>query len=159
VIFVTVGTHEQPFNRLIETVDTLAGNRDIDEMVYMQIGYSTYIPKHCKWVRFLGFDAMNKYMRMANLVICHGGPATFMKALSFGKRVIIAPRLKKFGEHVNNHQATFLQEIKRNGYQLETIVDMKDLAELLKDEYIEKTKFVSHNREFVKRLKKEIYSL
>ncbi|MBT8990350.1 glycosyltransferase, partial [Lactobacillus delbrueckii subsp. bulgaricus] len=36
MIFVTVGTHEQPFNRLIEKIDELVANGDIKEKVVIQ---------------------------------------------------------------------------------------------------------------------------
>ena len=41
MIFVTVGTHEQPFNRLVKAVDDLVGNGTIKEDVIVQKGYST----------------------------------------------------------------------------------------------------------------------
>lgn len=44
MIFVTVGTHEQPFNRLIKKVDDLVANGNIKEKVIVQTGFSTYIP-------------------------------------------------------------------------------------------------------------------
>lgn len=42
MIFVTVGTHEQQFNRLIEEIDRLKGNGIIKDEVIMQTGYCTY---------------------------------------------------------------------------------------------------------------------
>ena len=42
MIFVTVGTHEQPFNRLIECIDNLKKDGVIQEDVIIQTGYSTY---------------------------------------------------------------------------------------------------------------------
>ena len=47
MIFVTVGTHEQQFNRLVECMDKWAGEND--EEVVIQTGYSTYEPKNAKW--------------------------------------------------------------------------------------------------------------
>ena len=44
MIFVTVGTHEQPFNRLIQKIDELVRDGEIEDDVFMQIGYSTYEP-------------------------------------------------------------------------------------------------------------------
>ena len=46
MIFVTVGTHEQPFNRLIEFIDNLKRDGKIQEEVIMQTGFSTYEPKY-----------------------------------------------------------------------------------------------------------------
>ena len=45
MIFVTVGTHEQQFNRLIKEVDRLVEEGIIKEEVFIQIGYSDYDPK------------------------------------------------------------------------------------------------------------------
>ena len=47
--FVTVGTHEQQFNRLIKEVDRLKGEGFIQDDVFIQTGYSNYVPKFCKW--------------------------------------------------------------------------------------------------------------
>lgn len=44
MIFVTVGTHEQPFNRLIQKVDELKKDGTIQDDVIIQTGFST-----CKW--------------------------------------------------------------------------------------------------------------
>lgn len=49
MIFVTVGTHEQPFNRLVKAVDELKRDGIITEDVIMQTGFSTYEPKYCQW--------------------------------------------------------------------------------------------------------------
>ena len=50
MIFVTVGTHEQQFNRLVEYMDKWADEHD--EKVVIQTGYSTYEPKYCEWVSY-----------------------------------------------------------------------------------------------------------
>ncbi|HEV1534200.1 TPA: multidrug MFS transporter, partial [Streptococcus pneumoniae] len=49
MIFVTVGTHEQQFDRLIKEVDYLKKENLIQDEVFIQIGYSSYIPKYCEW--------------------------------------------------------------------------------------------------------------
>lgn len=43
MIFVTVGTHEQPFNRLIKKVDELKRDGVIQEDVIMQTGLNIQI--------------------------------------------------------------------------------------------------------------------
>jgi UDP-N-acetylglucosamine transferase subunit ALG13 len=42
MIFITVGTHTQPFNRLLQKIDELIEKGIIKEKVIAQIGYSTY---------------------------------------------------------------------------------------------------------------------
>ena len=56
MIFVTVGTHEQQFNRLIQKVDELKRDGYIKEDVFMQIGYSTYKPQYCQWQYMISYD-------------------------------------------------------------------------------------------------------
>ena len=53
MIFVTVGTHEQPFNRLVEYIDKLKEKGKIEEEVIIQTGYSTYQPQYCEWKKWL----------------------------------------------------------------------------------------------------------
>lgn len=45
MIFVTVGTHEQPFNRLIQKVDELKRDGIIKDDVIIQSGFSTCTEK------------------------------------------------------------------------------------------------------------------
>ena len=61
MIFVTVGTHEDPFDRLIKYVDTLVETGVIQEEVYIQSGYSTYTPKHCKYKRQIAIASCNSF--------------------------------------------------------------------------------------------------
>ncbi|HEM5253829.1 TPA: multidrug MFS transporter, partial [Streptococcus suis] len=112
MIFVTVGTHEQPFDRLLKEVDYLVEKGVITEEVFIQTGYSTYIPKNCKWSKLLSFDKMNELMEKADIIITHGGPATFMSAIAKGKKPIVVPRLEKYGEHVNDHQLDFSKQVR-----------------------------------------------
>ena len=73
MIFVTVGTHEQPFNRLIERVDHLKNNGTITEEVVIQTGYSTYEPQYCQWQKLFPYQEMLKLVDEARIVITHGG--------------------------------------------------------------------------------------
>lgn len=124
MIFVTVGMHEQGFDRLIKEIDRLKQNRLIEEQVYIQRGSTNYVPKYCEYSDFLSRDKMNKLMMEADIVICHGGPATFTKALALGKKTIIVPRLRRYGEHVNDHQIEFLDKISQEDIELTVVTDI-----------------------------------
>ena len=76
MIFVTVGTHEQQFNRLVENVDTLKKEGIIKEDVIIQTGYSTYEPRYCKWKKFFPYKEMIELVDSARIVITHGGPVS-----------------------------------------------------------------------------------
>ena len=75
MIFVTVGTHEQPFNRLIQKVDELKRDGAIKDDVIIQTGFSTYEPKYCQWSKLIPYQQMVKNVADARIVITHGGLA------------------------------------------------------------------------------------
>ena len=60
MIFVTVGTHEQPFNRLIQKIDELKRDGTIQDEVIIQTGFSTYEPKYCQWSKLIPYQQMVK---------------------------------------------------------------------------------------------------
>ena len=104
MIFVTVGTHEQPFDRLIKEIDNLKKKHVIQDDVMIQKGYCTYEPQYCNWRQLLSYKEMQEYVQKADIVITHGGPSSFMMPLQLGKKPIVVPRKQKFDEHVNDHQ-------------------------------------------------------
>lgn len=108
MIFVTVGTHEQAFDRLVRCVDELKGKGIIQEDVFIQTGFCKYEPKHCDWKQFISYDKMVQLVGEARIVITHGGPASFILAFQFRKVPLVVPRRAEFDEHVNNHQVEFV---------------------------------------------------
>jgi len=111
MIFVTVGTHEQGFERLVKEIDDLKGNGTIKEDVIIQKGYTEYEPKNCISYKLIGYEDMQKNMNEARIIITHGGPASFIAPLTIGKVPIVVPRQKDFNEHVNNHQLEFVKQV------------------------------------------------
>ena len=103
-IFVTVGTHPQQFNRLIEKLDKLAGEKKIPGKIFAQIGHSTYKPKNFEYRDFIGIADFRKKMAEADLVITHSGEGNIGLAKNLGKKMVVVPRKKEFGEHTNDHQ-------------------------------------------------------
>lgn len=129
MIFVTVGTHEQPFNRLVKCVDDLKKEGIITEEVVIQTGYSTYEPKFCKWQKLFPYQKMMQLVDEARIVITHGGPSSFIMPLQIGKTPIVVPRRHQFNEHVNNHQVEFARNVAQ---RIGTIILVEDI-EMLRD--------------------------
>lgn len=129
MIFVTVGTHEQPFNRLVKAVDELKGTGVIaqEEKVVIQTGYSTYEPKFCEWSSLIPYKQMAEYIDNARIIITHGGPASFIAPLQIGKTPIVVPRQKQYGEHVNDHQVDFARNVVE---KMGTIISVEDIDTL-----------------------------
>ncbi len=161
MIFVTVGTHEQPFNRLLEEIDKLIEVGIIKEEVFAQIGYSTYTPKHYKYSKFLDYDVMQDYFKNADIVITHGGPSSFMEAIKFKKVPIVVPRQEKFGEHVNNHQLTFSKELEKRKFPIVVVEDVCKLDLVMENTNfdIKLSKFSFNNELFCIELKEDIINL
>lgn len=128
MIFVTVGTHEQPFNRLVEYMDDMKKNNLLNEEVIIQTGYSTYEPKYCTWQKLYPYQKMIELVNEARIVITHGGPSSFIMPLQIGKIPIVVPRQKKYNEHVNDHQVAFTQEVSRRMGTIISVVDIKNLS-------------------------------
>lgn len=131
MIFVTVGTHEQPFDRLVQKVDELKRDGVIREDVFIQTGFSTYEPKHCRWSKLIPYEDMVKYVQQARIVITHGGPASFLMPLQIGKTPIVVPRQKQFGEHVNDHQVNFARAITQRQGNILVVENIDDLEDML----------------------------
>lgn len=152
MIFVTVGTHEQQFNRLIKYIDELIENGLIRENVIMQIGFSTYIPKNCTYKKFFNYKEIKEYIEKARIVITHGGPASFIMPLQIGKIPIVVPRQKKFNEHVNDHQLEFAKKVLNIQKNIILVENIESIDECIK-KYTEKVlsisnKVVSNNKRF-----------
>ena len=56
---------------------------------------------------------MQENIKKARIVITHGGPASFLDPLKYGKIPVVVPRKKEFNEHVNNHQLEFSRQVKK----------------------------------------------
>lgn len=131
MIFVTVGTHEQPFDRLIKYVDELKKDGVITEDVIMQTGYSKYEPLYCQWSRMFPYREMQKYMDNARIVITHGGPSSFMDVLQRGKVPVVVPRQAKYKEHVNNHQVEFIHAMDERAKNIISVYEIEQLDSIV----------------------------
>ena len=115
MIFVTVGTHEQQFNRLIAYVDGMKQRGEIQEHVVIQTGFSTYEPQACQWEKTFPYQRMQQLISEARIVITHGGPSSFFAPMMLGKIPVVVPRSKQYSEHVNDHQVRFCRQLKELG--------------------------------------------
>jgi UDP-N-acetylglucosamine transferase subunit ALG13 len=104
MIFITVGTHTQQFNRLLEKIDELVENGTIKEKVVAQVGYSTYKPKNYPFFKFAEEEKIQELFKNSKLIITHAGAGSIITGLIQKKPLIVVPRLAKFDEHVNDHQ-------------------------------------------------------
>lgn len=163
MIFVTVGTHEQTFDRLIKKIDELKMNGFIKEEVFIQTGFSTYCPQKCMYSKFISYKEMLEKIEESRIIITHGGPASFVIPLQKGKIPIVVPRQYKFNEHINNHQVEFVSQVEHRMKNIIIVYDINDLYnkidnyEKLLDNIHKNT--ILNNESFCNKFKKEIEEL
>ncbi|RAO47100.1 hypothetical protein GAR06_02615 [Micromonospora saelicesensis] len=109
-LLVAVGTDKHPFDRLVDWLAQWHAQAAGPIGLTMQHGHTT-APQLSGAVPFLGHDALQQAMIDADLVVCHGGPATILEARRHGHLPIVVPRDPARGEHVDNHQLLFARRL------------------------------------------------
>lgn len=130
MILVTVGTHEQSFERLLREIDRLVAIGEIDGEVFCQTGFSDYEPATPS-AAMLDFADMQQRLARAKVVVSHGGPGTVLAALAAGRPLVLVPRQRRFGEHVDDHQVAFCRRIGADR-GVPVVEDIGDLSEALR---------------------------
>ncbi|MDD4523903.1 MAG: glycosyltransferase [Methanosarcina sp.] len=151
----TVGNHNQGFDRLIKKMDEIAGKTD--EQVIMQIGYTTYKPVNAEYFSFLeSFEEILRLNREARVVVSHAGAGSIVTALKEKTPVIVVPRLKKYDEHMNDHQLEIAKAMSENK-NVTVVYDVETLDDCLKSDFNFVEEFVDDK--LATQLKKYILSL
>ena len=117
MIFLTVGT-QFPFDRLVEAVDIAFGNGLLNSDISAQIGDSSYRPKYFSAVSRMDKEIFDEHVREASAVISHAGMGTISMALDMNKPLLVMPRQRKYGEHVNDHQMSIARKFEELGHLL-----------------------------------------
>lgn len=134
MIFVSTGSREFQFNRLLEELDRLVETGVIKDEIFAQIAESTYIPKNYQYKKYLGPDEFSQYQEKAFLIVSHAGTGALISALKKEKQVIAVPRLSKYGEHSDDHQTQISGALAGEGY-LREVLDMEKLGETIELAY------------------------
>lgn len=131
MIFVLLGTQNNSFHRLLEEIQKNIDNGNIKEEVIVQKGYTKFESKNMTTYTQLPTDKFEKMIDRANLVITHGGVGSIITAIEKNKKVIAVPRLKKYKEHVNDHQLDIIKSFDEKGYII-GLNSVQDLESALK---------------------------
>lgn len=97
-------------------VDELIEEGAITSNVLAQVGHSSYTSVHYKSFNFKPESEMNRIMESIDILITHAGVGSITTALQLQKKVIVVPRLKKNGEHVDDHQIEIAKAYHQKGY-------------------------------------------
>ena len=152
MIFVTLGTQDKEFPRLIEEIDRLIENKTIKEEVIVQAGCTKYESKNLKILDLISHDEFEKLVSECSLLITHGGVGSILTGIKRGKIVIAVPRLKKYKEHESDHQIQIINEFNKKGYII-GLKGVEDLESALKKAKVFKpNEFQSNNSIFINKI-------
>lgn len=107
MILVTVGLHHKPFDRLIRAADEMASF--VEEPVVIQLGVSRYRPTYGQYFDFADEAQMLRWLSKVRVVVSHSGAGSILNTLKAGKPLVIVPRLKCYGEALDDHQLELAQ--------------------------------------------------
>ena len=125
MIFVSVGTHEAAFDRLLRAV----GELRLDEELVVQFGPSAVrCERATAEFDYLPFEEMMELVRRARVVVTHAGVGSVMLALSNDKRPVVMARLRAFDEHVDDHQLELARRLADAGL-VDLVEDAADLTD------------------------------
>ena len=124
-VLITIG-QQLPFDRLIQTADVCAA--ELTDWAWLaQIGEGGFQPSHMKAVETLDQALFDATLADTDILICHAGIGTIMRALTLGKPVIVMARDADRGEHRNHHQRATLARLSHvpGIYPIENEIDMR----------------------------------
>jgi UDP-N-acetylglucosamine transferase subunit ALG13 len=110
-VVVTVGTMRFGFARLVERLRAILPD---DAEVFWQIG-PTPAPGLLDTHDSVPGSELARQFRRADVVVSHAGCGSALDALDAGKCAILVPRLKRFGEHVDDHQVEIARTLDERG--------------------------------------------
>lgn len=111
LILVLCGTQKQDFTRLLRLVEQVA---DCEEVI-VQAGHNHYETDKMKLFDFTSNDEMEKLYQKADLIVTHAGAGSILQGVKSQKKIIAVPRLKKYQEHVNDHQLELANKLEELG--------------------------------------------
>ncbi len=132
MILVTLGTQDKSFERLLKAVQKEINSGNIKDKVVVQAGYTKFKSKDMEIFELVPIEEFDTLIKKCDLLITHGGVGSIIAGLKNNKKVIAVPRLKKFGEHTNDHQLQIIKNFSNAGYILE-LNNFNKLGEVIKE--------------------------
>lgn len=159
MIFITLGTQDKPFTRLLDRVEKLLETKKIKTRVVVQAGCTKYESKYMEIFELLPMDEFEKLIDSCDILITHGGVGSIVTGLKKNKKVIAVARRKKYGEHTNDHQLQIIKEFSKKGFII-PVEDVNDLERALKKaSSFQPKEYKSNTEKMVKTVEEQIERL
>jgi len=114
LILVLCGTQKQSFVRLVQAVEKLATANEI----IIQAGHTQYASNQMEIFDFATKAELATLYEKADYIITHAGAGSMLQAVKAKKKTLAFPRLKKYGEHVDDHQLQLAKKLEALQYLL-----------------------------------------
>lgn len=115
MILVTLGTIPFPFDRAVLWLRILLNREVINEPVFLQYGNSNISPLEGHPLVTLEPTITSSHLSQlvdeSRLVISHAGQGSTRMLAAKETPFVLLPRLKSFGEHIDDHQLLFAQSV------------------------------------------------
>jgi UDP-N-acetylglucosamine transferase subunit ALG13 len=133
MIVMTLGTASFQFDRAITWLSLLLEREVISEPVFVQYGISdiSVVAQH-PLVTAEPMVESRRLMALVNaakLVISHAGQGSTRMLAAQGASFVLLPRLKKYAEHIDDHQLWFAQAVEELGVQY--CLSLRDLEQVI----------------------------
>ena len=181
MVFVSIGTQDKKFDRLITYLKKLKEENILKEDLVIQSGItevdfgyddnynvndnnknnnsnsnSNYNKYNVSSFDYITVEEMEKYIQEANYVIIHGGVGTIIQCIMENKKTIVVPRLEKNGEHENDHQLEIANKFKELNY-IAVANNYEELKDIICNiQNISFDRYIPTNEEFVEKLEEII---
>jgi len=159
MILVLLGTFQIEFPRPLIVIEQLMQEGKLREEVIVQNGFTNFTSSLLDLRPFMSAEELDKLYQEARIIITHAGTGSLMKGIKMGKKVISIPRLKKYGEHIDDHQLEIHTEFKKLRYTYPWNEEDSLEQVLIDVENFHPTQYVSHKEDMVQYLKSYIDSL
>ena len=152
MIFVTLGTQDKQFNRLLEWIQKEIDRGIIKEEVCVQAGSTKFKSDDMKIITLLEVSKFEEYIEKCDILITHAGVGSILTGLKKNKKVIAVARKKEYGEAESNHQQDLVDEFEKDGYilGLNSYEEFDSVLEKVKTFKPKKYKF--NNENFINKL-------
>lgn len=131
-IYVSVGTHEQPFQRLLDSVANAIQVSD-DHCWIVQFGIGSWKVCDERLLRSVDYftpEEVTETLQWADVMVSQASPGNVFGALEAGVWPLVLGRRRAHGEHVDDHQVHFASALASMGLATD-IADEKRLREVL----------------------------
>jgi UDP-N-acetylglucosamine transferase subunit ALG13 len=118
MILVLLGTFRIEFPRPLIEIEKLCEEGKISEEIIVQNGHTKYNSHFFTMVPFMDADKLSELYDRARIIITHAGTGSILNGVKRGKTVIAIPRLKKYSEHMDDHQLEIAAVFAEKGYVL-----------------------------------------